>query len=493
MPLVARTTRADLVRGFDRGVDRRTLRRGVGPAGAIGGAWGRVSGGTLRWMSKPAGELEDLGPPDDGPGAVPRRRGSASLTTRTRFGLFFGIVVFTVGALIQILAIAWFGLLMSLFGGSAEVLVHTGGLEPRTFATCSGAAIVLDAALLLAIAARSVLRTTQPAPPHRTPFAARHPFAATSGWLSLALALVILCGWRPSPYFPYPLATIIVLASAYWFALVGAFVIVGLAGVAWRPVKAWASATEWRAGFLTASLLLAGGSGYWLLTTQWYAAPLHAIEARLEIDDPDLGTSVLSNELDELCIAASELEPVLAHGSAAPACAFLDKGTRWLDRCFSDLMKNEVSKAKQLLRTSWLNDYDVEDAIMKALLATCTRESPPDNIAGYFLTVARNQIRRMAQDARRTVPCDQLDEIAAPCSASEPPELREFKLARLWDEAFCKLDPGKAELVRRRLEQDESFREIGEHLGIPETKAKDTFHNVMKRLRTKTLASCDID
>lgn len=444
-------------------------------------------------MSKPAGELEDLGPPDDEPAALTRRQGSTSLTTRTRFGLFVGIIVFNVGALIQILAVAWLGLLMSLFGGSAEVLVHTGGLEPRTFAACSGAAIVLDAALLLAIAAGWVRRTMRPAPTDREPFATRHPFAAATGYLSLALAFVILCGWRPSPYFPYPLATIIVLASAYWFGLVGVFVIVRLAGVAWRPIKAWASATEWRAGFLTASLLLAGGGGYWLLTTQWYAAPLHAIEARLEIDDPDLDTSVLPRELDELCLAASELEPALAHSSAAPACAFLDKGTRRLDSCFSGLMKNEVPRAKQLLHSSWLNDYDLEDALMKALLATCTREPPPDNLAGYFFAVARNQILRMAQDARRTVPCDQLDQIAAPCSASEPPELREIKLARLWDEAFCKLGPDKAELVRRRLEQDESFREIGEHLGITETKAKDTFHNAMKQLRTKALVSCDID
>jgi RNA polymerase sigma factor (sigma-70 family) len=164
-----------------------------------------------------------------------------------------------------------------------------------------------------------------------------------------------------------------------------------------------------------------------------------------------------------------------------------------MDRCFSGLMKEQVPQAKQLLRSSRLNDYDLEDALMKALLATCTREPPPDNVAAYFFAVARNQIRRMAQDRQRTVLCDQLDEIAAPCSTSEPPELRELKLARLWDQVFCKLDSDKAAIVRRRLEQDESFREIGEHLGIPETRAKDTFHNTMKHLRTKALASCDID
>ena len=444
-------------------------------------------------MAKPATELEDLGPPDDDPAALSRRRAGQPLTTRARLGLSVGGVVFTIGALIQILAVAWFALLMALFGGSAEVLVHTGGLEARTFATCSVAAIVLDAAIVLAIAMRSAHRALRRPSPRPAPFTTRHPFAAASAGLVLALAFVILCGWRPSPYFPYPLATIIVLTSAYWFGLVGAFAIVRLALAVWRPLKAWASTTEWRAGFLTASLLLGGGGGYWLLTTQWYAAPLHTIQARLEIDDPDLDTSVLASELDELCLAAGELEPVLAQSSTAPACAFLDKGTRWMDRCFSGLMKEQVPQAKQLLRSSRLNDYDLEDALMKALLATCTREPPPDNVAAYFFAVARNQIRRMAQDRQRTVLCDQLDEIAAPCSTSEPPELRELKLARLWDQVFCKLDSDKAAIVRRRLEQDESFREIGEHLGIPETRAKDTFHNTMKHLRTKALASCDID
>jgi RNA polymerase sigma factor (sigma-70 family) len=155
-------------------------------------------------------------------------------------------------------------------------------------------------------------------------------------------------------------------------------------------------------------------------------------------------------------------------------------------------MKEQVPQAKQLLRNSRLNGHDLEDAIMNALLATCTREPPPDNVAAYFVAVARNQIRRMAQGMQRTVLCDQLDDIPA-CSASEPPEIREIKLARLWDKVLCSLDAGKAEIIRRRLEQDESFREIGEHLGIPETQAKDGFHNAMKKLRTKALDSCDID
>ncbi|HEX7839855.1 MAG TPA: sigma-70 family RNA polymerase sigma factor [Kofleriaceae bacterium] len=411
---------------------------------------------------------------------------------RARFGLSVGLVVFTLGALLQILATAWCALLLALLGGSAEVLVHTGGLEPRTFGASSVAAVVADGLVLLAVATASARRTMRRRQQvqGQERFAVRHPFAAASLGMSLALAFVIACGWRPSPYFPYPLATIVVLASAYWFGLLGVFVLARLADLLWREVKAWGVASEWRAGFLTASLLLAGGAGYWLLTTRWYAEPLDEIHARLEIDDPRDG-GVLASELDELCVAADRLEPALVHTAAAPACRFLASGNPQTDSCFSTLMANAVPEMKQRLRHSQLNSYDIEDAIMKALLATCTREPPPTNLADYFFISARNATWRRVQDVRRTVSCDQLHDPPDTCSPSDPPELREIKLAKLWDDALCKLDGDAPEIVRRRLQQDESFREIARHLGISETRAKDAFHNAIKKLRRQMLASCD--
>lgn len=448
-------------------------------------------------MSEPAGELEDLGPSDVGAAIRNgQHRGAPALSVRARFGLSVGLVVFTLGALLQILATAWCALLLALFGGSAEVLVHTGGLEPRTFSASSIAAIVLDAVVLLAIATSSAQRAirrrqqVQERFPGQERFAVRHPFAAASLGMSLALAFVLACGWRPSPYFPYPLATIIVLASAYWFGLLGVFVIARLADLLWRQVKTWGIASEWRAGFVTASLLLSGGAGYWLLTTRWYAEPLEDIRARLEIDDPR-GVGVLDSELDELCVAADRLEPALVHTAAAPGCRFLASGNPQTDECFSTLMANAVPEMKQRLRRSELNSYDIEDAIMKALLATCTREPPPTSLADYFFISARNATWRRVQDVRRTVSCDQLPEPSDTCSPSDPPELREIKLAKLWDDALCKLDGDALEIVRRRLQQDESFREIAGHLKMTEIRAKDAFHNAIKKLRRQMLASCD--
>jgi RNA polymerase sigma factor (sigma-70 family) len=202
---------------------------------------------------------------------------------------------------------------------------------------------------------------------------------------------------------------------------------------------------------------------------------------------------VLSGELDGLCIVAGELEPALTHSAAASACGFLSGGAPRLDDCFSALMKNTVPEAKQKLRRASLNPYDVEDAIMKALLATCTREPPPDKIVAYFFTVASNQLRQIARDARRTVSCDQLDDQPDACRSSEPLELREAKLAELWNEAICRLSDDAAKVVRRRLEQDEDFEEIGKQLGMPKARARDTFYNAIKRLRTLGLASCDYD
>ena len=114
-------------------------------------------------MAEPGGEPETLWPRDDN--AVGGRRGGSALPRRTSRLLVAGAALAAIGALVQLLALAWFELLRFLFRGSAEVLVHTGGLDRRTFAACSIAALVLDAVLLTAIATRSVRRALRRAPP----------------------------------------------------------------------------------------------------------------------------------------------------------------------------------------------------------------------------------------------------------------------------------------------------------------------------------------
>ena len=79
------------------------------------------------------------------------------------------------------------------------------------------------------------------------------------------------------------------------------------------------------------------------------------------------------------------------------------------------------------------------------------------------------------------------------CTAAEPPGTRAIKLARLWSDALCRLGEDAAQIIHRRLQHDESFREIGDHLGLTETEARDGFHGAVKQLRTYALASCDGD
>jgi DNA-directed RNA polymerase specialized sigma24 family protein len=439
-------------------------------------------------VAEPGGEPETLWPRDDN--AVGGRRGSAWPRRAPRL-LSAAAALVAIGALIQLLALAWFELLRFLFRGSAEVLVHTGGLDRRTFAACSIAAFVLDAVLLGAIAIRSVRRSVRRAAPADQRFAGRHPFAASSAGLLLALAFVIAGGWRPSPYFPYPLATVVVLATAYWFGLLGVLAIARAADLIWRALRAWGVAARGRTGFLVASLVLAAAACYGLLAARWYAGPLRAVEASLAFESRDHAGDVLAGELDGLCLIADELEPSLAHSSAAPACEFLTTESRPLDDCLAALIREWVPGLKQQLRRHGLDPYDVDDAVLKALLATCTRQPPPRVRHAYLFATAENQGAQTAGAPRRTALCDAAHPLAVSCAAGEPPESRARKLAQLWDDAVCRVGDDAAQILRRRLQQDESFREIGDHLGIPETDARELFHHAIAQLRTAALASCD--
>lgn len=438
-------------------------------------------------VAEPGGELETLWPRSDAGGG---RRGEAGLPRRAARLLFAGVVLVTIGALIQLLALAWFELLRFLFRSSAEVLVHTGGLD-RTFAACSIAALVLDAVLLIAIATRSVRRSLRRTLPADERFAGRHPFAASSAGLLLALAFVIAGGWRPSPYFPYPLATVVVLATGYWFGLLGVLAIARVADLVWRALRAWGIAARWRTGLLTASLVLAAAACYGLLATRWYTGPVRAVEAGLALASPGHAGDVLASELDGLCLVADELEPSLAHSSAAPACEFLTTESRPLDDCVAALIRDWVPDLRQQLRHRGLDLYDIDDVVMKALLATCTRPLPPRVPHAYLFAAADHQATQAASAPRRAARCDAAHPLAATCAAGEPPESRARKLAQLWDDALCRIGDDAAQILRRRLEQDESFREIGEHLGLPESDVRDTYHHAIQQLRPPALTSCE--
>lgn len=119
---------------------------------------------------------------------------------------------------------------------------------------------------------------------------------------------------------------------------------------------------------------------------------------------------------------------------------------------------------------------------MEALLATCVRVPPPDNLAGYLTIVAKNRARRLIKHGRR-FQCDNLQEPSY--DYAPPAEARERMLDVLWQTAMCELDEPTARVVRERLMSRASFRDVGRSLGLSEAKAKDTFHNGIKLLRKR--------
>lgn len=435
--------------------------------------------------------------------------GNPPVTRGMKVALFGGASVFTFGALFQMIAVAWLAIAAALAAVSGTILVHTGGLEPETFATCVTAAIVADAVLLLAIVGAWVTKVgRRELALDPGGYYVRHPVRATAAGLLAALLVVTLAGWKRSVYFPYPLATIVVLANAYFFAVVGAFAVIGLIDRAWRPLRTWAEISPYRAGFLTATLVLLGAAGFILRELDWYEGPVRRINAEIHLGRTRDATGFADAQLKVLCIAAEETAPQHAHGDSAPGCGFLTEGGGTSDGggtsggaaasggsnsgaasdCFKTLSE-EVQTAKGIVRHKYrLNAYDADDVVMHALVATCTREPLPAKLRAYFWKVANTRGQRVVESARRTVSCDSLDEATWQACSYEPPEEREALLSLLWERALCELDDREARALRGRLE-GLPFRAVGEQLGLGADKAKDLFHNTLNKLRRR-LKSC---
>lgn len=253
--------------------------------------------------------------------------GALPVTRGMKVALFAGASVFTVGTLIQLIVIAWLALAAGITAMSGTILAHTGGLEPKTFATCVKAAIVLDAVLLLAIVGAWVTRVgRRELGQDPGGYYVRSPVRTTAAWLLVGLVAVTLAGWQRSVFFPYPLVTIVVLANAYFFALVGLIGLARLADRAWEPIRSWAELSPYRTGFLTATLVLLGTAGLILRGAHWYERPARQLAAELELDRVRGATGFVDAQLRGLCVAAEETAPQLAHGDAAPACGFLTDG-----------------------------------------------------------------------------------------------------------------------------------------------------------------------
>ena len=442
---------------------------------------------TFAAMAEVATDLEDLSPRAEARAPARQAAHPPGLTARARAALYVSAAVFTVVGLGQALAALWGAAAVALVMGAAAVLLHTGGMEPRTFETCVIAAGAIDVLVLCACLAAVV------AARRRTPVRRTHAIEIASLAMVAGLLFVRAFGWEPSLFFPYPLATILVLASACFF---GMLIVAGsaqLAVMAWRRVRRWGLGSAYRAGFLTASLMLSSVVGYAALTRHWYRAPVAEVRARLEHYGIDEDPTLASVELSGLCAAADALDPDVARSGRAPACRAAGVAADAADAadaaCYTALMEVAVPNAKRTLRTTW-REYDIDDAVMSAVLATCTRRPPADDPSAYFYRVAQNELRRHARMQRREVSCVPADEVPTACASGELPEVREAKLESLWQYALCEVGDRAAEVIRLRLVNEASFAVIGAQLGMTETRAKDTYHNAVKKLRRLDLSGC---
>jgi hypothetical protein len=254
------------------------------------------------------------------PPPIPRRTDAPRITTAMRLALYLGTAIFVLGTLVQVLAIVWIALLALIVAFAATILVHTGGLEPRTFENMAVAGAVIDWAVLAWIASIWIRRGLR-GPRAPQTFAFRHPVSFACVGLALALVLVTIAGWRPSLYFAYPMATMVVFANAFFFALVGPIASVRLLDRGGRRLHDWAITTPYRAGLLTATLVLLGAAGFAARQAEWYRAPWREASARLELSSVTEPDGVVDSMMTGLCLAAAQTEP--AHADRAPGCTML--------------------------------------------------------------------------------------------------------------------------------------------------------------------------
>jgi RNA polymerase sigma factor (sigma-70 family) len=429
-----------------------------------------------------------------------RDEGALSLhvTPGMKAALYVGAGVFAYGMLVQLVAIAWVAIGAAIVTVSGSILVRTGGLEPRTFATCVTAAIVLDAVLLFAIVLASIARRVNQASTAGAEGAyLRRPVLVTAAGLLIALLAVTAAGWKRSPYFPYPLATIVVLANAYFFALISVLYTGRIVDWTWAPLKSWAQMSPYRTGLLTATLVLLGVAGVAARKSDWTRESVRRLAAEVELEQPPATTGFVDTQLAALCIAAEEVAPELARGGAAPGCNFsggsgagkhaglLGSGSD----CYTTLEPDMTSAKRILMYRLRLAADDADDIATDSLLETCTRVPPPNDLRAYFFKVVRNRGTRAVVVARRTISCDAVNELAPPTCSAEPPEHRELELELVWQYAHCVLNDHEADVLQRRLVEGLRFRAIGERLGLREDQARYIFHNAIGKLQRR-LAGC---
>ncbi|MBP6842853.1 MAG: sigma-70 family RNA polymerase sigma factor [Kofleriaceae bacterium] len=444
---------------------------------------------------RPPGEIEDIsGTPPATPAPPPAlvttsddAASTPSVTTAMRVALNGSMALFTVSVVAPVLMAAWAVVVAAGIGLGAFVLLHAGALEPGTLQPASAIGVVLALAL-----AAGTLRLSAPAQAH--PGEETYPAFATLIGLVVIAGLTTLAALPHSAFFPYPLTTIAVVAATTYLALAGLVAATRLTIALARGANRWGAGGMYRAGFLTATFLLLGAAGAVALEQRVYVVPLRAAASELEVSQVAGPSGVLDAAPRVLCLGAGEVAPKLARSeTAAPACSFLPHSEeRSTDECFEHLAAKTLLEVQQRLRESYGCDADCDDVAMKALIETCTRVPLAANIDAYFTTVAKNGALKWKREDYRTLRCSEFDDVPDDPCIWEAGEDDDEKVRAFSRDAVCRMTAFERRVVTSRLgERDEpmkQFSEVAAALGITETKARNTFHNTMRRLRKEMAA-----
>lgn len=277
----------------------------------------------------PATEIEELGDPKSPPISPrpptippppPRSAdGVASLTRGQLHSLQVAGWLVAYGLIAQVLIVVWLGVGALIVASAGAALLNGGTFELADLRTCTVAALAINGVILAGfVMAWGQMRARRP-PAHPSLYQ-RHPIL-TSGVVLLA-ALGALTGVSLGRDYRgvREVTTTVVLANAYFFALLAVAWSLRLAVVMWRAIKRWALGNAFRAGIVTMWFLVLALAGLVLRHERWYAAPLDWIRAEIDLAPVSAASSAMEAEHAVLCVGAQELSENLAAQSLPREC-----------------------------------------------------------------------------------------------------------------------------------------------------------------------------
>jgi len=438
-----------------------------------------------------ATELEDLGtggrgadPPSDPPAASPT---SPPIAQRLGLTIAGGVVAY--GLVTQLLIFLWLTVAAVIVTSASNALLQLGTFEPADLRAASLGAFAVNIVLLAVLIVAWLTRVV----PHERPidsFVLRRPIVWTTLFFLCSLGALTSFGWGREQWHLQEISAALILAAAYFFALLVVAWSIRVAAVIWVAIKGWALANSYRTGLVTASLLVLGAGGLHLRRSHWHEVPLAELRAQIDLSPLAESEGPFEAQQAALCVAASELSARSSLAALPGTCSTVLEPARdgapseghTAQICFDELAEVTAELMKQARRHT--RSYaDAEDATSEAIFRTCTREPLPTPVLPYAMKVVRNHLAARYRRSHREVLCDPEE----PPDPGEPAVEQREKEARFQVFYHCALDtlPGSAAaLVRERTTSNASFRELGRRFGMSETQAKDIFHNAVKKLRT---------